>query len=521
MIKRSVIIFTILLSITFGQAQQHYVDSLKRELTVAEEDTSKVSLLNQLSRAHTYSAPDTGVAYAEKALELAEKIDFKAGIILAEINLAGAFTDLGNFQQGIYYALNAHSLAEETKDYFLIIRSNAKLTECYYYFGEYTTALKYAHEELKMVAVYFPDRIFLPWANIAKVYQGMGQFDSALFFARKAYGIKAIKRSIVEAYNLVTIGNALAGKSKYDSALFYYHEGIPVAITNNVELDLIDLYNGIAAVHKIKNNLDSALWFSKRVLAEKKPNYYPLGILKATDLLSGIYALQNKPDSSLKYLRLAIGLKDSLFDREKTMAVQNVVFNEQERQKRIEASRLKYQNQLKLFSLLIGLVAVLIIAIVLFKNNRQRKIAYIQLEGQKAKTEQTLTELKSTQAQLIQSEKMASLGELTAGIAHEIQNPLNFVNNFSEVNKELIEELRIKNEKLKIEDDEVNDLLNDLADNEEKINHHGKRADAIVKNMLQHSRKKTGEKEPTDINALCDEYLRLVLSWLACKRQKF
>ncbi|MEJ7674867.1 MAG: histidine kinase dimerization/phospho-acceptor domain-containing protein [Chitinophagaceae bacterium] len=112
---------------------------------------------------------------------------------------------------------------------------------------------------------------------------------------------------------------------------------------------------------------------------------------------------------------------------------------------------------------------------------------------------------------------MASLGELTAGIAHEIQNPLNFVNNFSEVSNELIEEM--KEELSKGNYDDAKEIADDLKQNLEKINQHGKRADAIVKGMLQHSRSSSGQKEPTDINELADEYLRLSLSWITCKRQ--
>jgi signal transduction histidine kinase len=118
---------------------------------------------------------------------------------------------------------------------------------------------------------------------------------------------------------------------------------------------------------------------------------------------------------------------------------------------------------------------------------------------------------------------MASLGELTAGIAHEIQNPLNFVNNFSEVNKEMLEELKVERLKPKAERDEQtqDEIINDLIDNEEKINHHGKRADAIVKGMLQHSKTSTGKKEPTDINKLADEYLRLAYHGLRAKDKSF
>ncbi|HEY5408962.1 MAG TPA: two-component regulator propeller domain-containing protein, partial [Ginsengibacter sp.] len=150
---------------------------------------------------------------------------------------------------------------------------------------------------------------------------------------------------------------------------------------------------------------------------------------------------------------------------------------------------------------------------------RQNKLLEEKVNHRTEQLKRSLEELKSTQAQLIQSEKMASLGELTAGIAHEIQNPLNFVNNFSEVNTELITELEEEADKGNI--DEVKAIANDIKANEEKINHHGKRADAIVKNMLQHSRSSTGVKEPTDINALADEYLRLSYHGMRAKDKTF
>ncbi|MEO7211114.1 MAG: ATP-binding protein [Chitinophagaceae bacterium] len=151
----------------------------------------------------------------------------------------------------------------------------------------------------------------------------------------------------------------------------------------------------------------------------------------------------------------------------------------------------------------------------LIRNNELERQVYERTE----ELNKTLKNLKATQSQLIQSEKMASLGELTAGIAHEIQNPLNFVNNFSEINTELVEELQTEIKSGNTE--EAISIANDIKENSEKINHHGKRAGDIVKGMLQHSQSSTGKKEPTDINALCDEYLRLSYHGLRAKNKKF
>ena len=158
-------------------------------------------------------------------------------------------------------------------------------------------------------------------------------------------------------------------------------------------------------------------------------------------------------------------------------------------------------------------------AFIRFMDLQMKEEQSIALIEEKQRLEKTLKNLQETQKQLIQSEKMASLGELTAGIAHEIQNPLNFVNNFSEVSNELIDEMNEELDKGDLE--EVKAISLDIKQNLEKINHHGKRADNIVKGMLQHSRSSSGTKEPTDINALADEYLRLAYHGLRAKDKSF
>jgi two-component system NtrC family sensor kinase len=256
------------------------------------------------------------------------------------------------------------------------------------------------------------------------------------------------------------------------------------------------------------------LWLSFYAFRTRKREDWLIGILaflvgarNIGDALSGITGINFQPSVNiiftnlafpsiavylaLKYARTNTSLERQLIQI-KSLSAENIR-QEQEKQQLLAKQNDRLEEQV---------------------NQRTAEIT-----TQKQTIQNALEELKSTQAQLIQSEKMASLGELTAGIAHEIQNPLNFVNNFSEVSKEMIAEMKEEIDKGNY--DEVKLIADDIEDNQEKINHHGKRADAIVKGMLQHSRSSSGVKEPTDINALADEYLRLAYHGLRAKDKSF
>jgi two-component system, NtrC family, sensor kinase len=250
-----------------------------------------------------------------------------------------------------------------------------------------------------------------------------------------------------------------------------------------------------------------------------------------SEALADAYALKKDFKNAYKYHVDFINYRDSILNTGVRKKAGFLQYKYDLEKKQAQITVLNQEKRIQknfLISTLIVLLLIIVSVFMLIRNNRHKQKANKMLlkqkqliEEQRDQTNKAMTELQQTQKQLIQSEKMASLGELTAGIAHEIQNPLNFVNNFSELNTELIEELKDERNKEPRDFKKEDELLNNIKDNEQKINHHGKRADAIVKGMLQHTRSGTGQKEPTDINALAGEYLRLAYHGLRAKDNSF
>jgi two-component system NtrC family sensor kinase len=368
---------------------------------------------------------------------------------------------------------------------------------------------------------------FAPYNGVGQLYLLANRPDSALWYIQKAYHIcSELKNKKRLPLTAAVLGNAYEARGDLKQAENYYRIGIQANTPLNELYFQTRLYNNLAGLLRKQGHADSCIYFAHLALQLAQKNKYGDYASSACAILASVYDERHEADSELKYTKIMLAAKDTIFSQAKMQQFTLQVFDEQQRQQEMEAEKDQYRQQLKSY-ILFGVVGVfLLLSLILYINNRNKRRANallqsqkVEIDKQRTKAEMALQELRSMQAQLIQSEKMASLGELTAGIAHEIQNPLNFVNNFSEVNRELIEEL--KSQRSKLRGEEQDEILNDIDVNLGKIVQHGKRADSIVKGMLQHSRQASGTKVLTDINALCDEYLRLAYHGSRAKEKEF
>lgn len=482
----------------------HYTDSLKRELIGAKEDTNKINLYSLLARRYQWDYPDSAIKYGIPGLELARELNFHQRDISIFFALSEALSSKGNFPKALQMAFASLQFATKSGDLKQMSEATLTIGNVYFYSGEYQKALEYYRRFRQIRLSLDPTAKAAAAVLLGETFFNLNQLDSALYYLKMpfAYGMKGGPTHWAPRF--FYLGKAYLAMGQYDTALRYFREGIAVS---NEKLSLIEGHVGIAGVFK-RINPDSAIYYAKQALVLSQETGMAGKLSITSEMLANLFVSANKPDSAFKYFELGITARDSLYN----IARQNLSFNEQLNQQELVYEQQKAKNRIRTNSLFGALGTFILVLFFLWRNIRHKQKA-------KNKIEKAYHELKTTQSQLIQSEKMASLGELTAGIAHEIQNPLNFVNNFSEVNDELLKELKTEADKGNLE--EVKAIANDIAFNSEKINHHGKRADAIVKGMLQHSRTSSGQKEPTDINALCDEYLRLAYHGLRAKDKTF
>ncbi|MEO6723286.1 MAG: ATP-binding protein, partial [Ferruginibacter sp.] len=334
-------------------------------------------------------------------------------------------------------------------------------------------------------------------------------------------------------YSLGNIGMAYAQMGKGTLAEKNIDEAIVILTKAQDYHPICDYLISMSEVYSVKGDEQTALNYALKSLHMAEQYGLKKQIAEASLKLSELYEKAGNLTESFKHYKNYIIYRDSVNNLNTVQRMADLQKNFEVSQKQIEVNLLNQQKRnqkILLTSLAIILGLTIIILLSSLKNNQNKQKAYKTLtkqkeetEEQRAKAENALDDLQATQKQLIQSAKMASLGELTAGIAHEIQNPLNFVNNFSEVSVELLGEFIDGPVNKLTGSDKVkaDNIINDLADNLKKISHHGKRADSIVKGMLQHSRISPNKKELTNINALSDEYLRLSFHGLRAKDNTF
>ena len=533
MTKQFLLTILLALSCSLSIAQNRYADSLKTALAITTDPIERFNLIvKTLENAEVYQGSTIDSSACAELLKIAQSQKSNA-MLATSYNWIGYYLGYikGDNTAGLDYFFKALPLAEKVNDR----RRISSL--CFDIAGIYG-ALRNRQEYLKytlMGGKNLPDPFSSMYdymlvqyqRNRANYFLQDNQLDSAAYYGLAFSATSERAKAINYRYQAAMFNanlNVKAGNN--DLAEVYFNKANEMSDAMKDKRRKISFYLRYVPFLISNNRIQEAKIQAQNAWTIAQQSKNPNLKLSAASLKRQLFDKLNQIDSAYYFLEAETEARDLVFSQSNQNIIQALAFKEQMRGIEEEGKKAAYQTQLRQYALFVGLGVFSIIALFLYRNNLSRKKANeilqkqkSEVETQKKNVEHALANLKSTQSQLIQSEKMASLGELTAGIAHEIQNPLNFVNNFSEVNEELLAEMKDELDKGNIDDAKA--IANDAIENQQKILHHGKRADAIVKGMLQHSSSGSGKKEPTDINALADEYLRLAYHGLRAKDKTF
>ena len=491
--KKFFTLILLILTVQFLRAQPFDVGNLRKKIEMSNADTNKVFLLGELSSYYNHSHLDSGLYYVRQMITLSKQLNYPYGEAWGLSILATAADRTGDMTKSLQFALSTLHLAENLsygKDE-MITRAYTQMGVVNFLTGHYAESRAYLQKALSFAKKFYKEEAsyFQIYAHMGNAFRREGILDSSLYYTQKAYTLSLNSPEIFFfPYVRNCEGEINEALGRTEIAKQFYRDAAIQGITVNHLFQLSYSYSQLSNIFNRSGRLDSCIYFAKKSLELSQGFFYGTFIPQASNQLSLAFEKLHQPDSALKYLRLSIEVKDKVMNQTKQQQFQMLDFEEQQREEKINLAHQQYIVKIRTFLLIGGLAVLLLIVSLLYRNNKIKQKSNKQLLGKTKELEQAMQSLKDTQSQLIQSEKMASLGELTAGIAHEIQNPLNFVNNFSEVNTELIEELKVERQKAEGERNTIleNEILNDIEANEEKINHHGKRADDIVKGMLQH-----------------------------------
>ncbi len=550
-------------------SQDRETDSLLALLNKTGTDTVRVDLMNKIAVNYFNTSPEKAMKYGTDAKTLAESTGYiqglayalknigiayymqadyiqtltywnqslkefenandKKGIANILSNLGAVYSNEGDDAKALDYYLKALNYAEETNDTLRLVTVLNNIGSVYFNnTSTRDTALHYYLKALPLCEILGDDdAIGTITVNIGEIYLDKNKDSLALHYFERS--VKAYADSKNLPYSLNDIAKVYEKRKDYATAIKYHQQALDISKKLSARLEVSQSYQGLANVYTQLRDTPQALeaYKNAELIAREIAASYELE--KIYKGLSDTYASMNDFPDAYKYQLLLTKVKDTLYNDEKDKKLAFLQFNFEIQKKQTEIDLLTKDKTLKDLdlktqttvknSLIAVLSLVILLVFILFRNYRIKDKTNALLDSQKKELEKTLAELKTMQTQLVQSEKMASLGELTAGIAHEIQNPLNFVNNFSEVSSEMLDEM--KEEMATGNAQQATAIADEVQRNLEKILYHGRRADAIVKGMLQHSRTSIGKKEPTDINGLADEYLRLAFHGLRAKDKSF